>query len=58
MKHLVFRLRIDPETITELDSVDLFLRSCLPSLSLHQTRTRCRSFLALALATGRRAGGL
>jgi len=48
MKHLVFRLRIDPETITELDSVDLFLKSCLPSLSRIDSYT-VLSFLALAL---------
>jgi hypothetical protein len=48
MKHMVFRLRIDPETITELDSVDLFLKSCMPSLSRIDSYT-VLSVLALAL---------
>jgi hypothetical protein len=48
MKHLMFRLRIDPESIPDLDSVEVFTKDCLPSLSRIDSYT-VLSFLALAL---------
>ncbi len=48
MKHLIFRLRINPETIPELDNIDLYYKSCLPSLSRVDSYT-VLTFLAFAL---------
>jgi len=48
IKHVVFRLRVNPESITEVDSVEVFLKSCLPSLSRIDSYT-VLSFLAMAL---------
>ena len=48
MKHLMFRLRVDPETIPDLGDIDTFTKVSLPALSRLDSYT-VLSFLALAL---------
>ena len=48
MKHLMFRLRVDPETIPDLGDIETFTKVCLPALSRLDSYT-VLSFLALAL---------
>jgi hypothetical protein len=48
IKHLIFRLRIDPESIPDLDDLDAYSKRCLPSLSRIDSYT-VLSFLAFAL---------
>lgn len=48
LKHLFFRLRLDPATVPDLDDEAFFLRSCLPSLPLLDAFT-VLTFFAFAL---------
>ena len=48
MKHLIFRLRIDPESVPDLDDLVTYKKNCLPALSRNESYT-VLSFLAFAL---------